>query len=177
MKLLNVLVVASMFATCPLAMAAAPATPATAAAPTAAHLKAVTDMVAAMQAEKLMRSIAGASRYANDKQRDDTFAKLDKVPPAQIHQRLARLVAPLVSTETATEMARYYASSYGQKVLKQKYNSGASFSFGPPQAPKKTPAETKEMKRPAFIKANKEFAAAEEPIRRQGFQLLQQIVK
>lgn len=177
MKLLKVLVVASMFAACPLTIAAAPVTPATAAAPTAAHLQAVTEMVAAMQAEKLMRSIAGASRYANDAQREDTFAKLGKVPPAQIHQRLARMVAPLVSTETATEMTRYYASSYGQKILKQKYNSGASFSFGPPQAPKATAAESKEMKRPAFIKANKEFAAAEEPIRRQGFQLLQQIVK
>ncbi len=181
MKLLKILAVAAALAAHPMSMAAAPAAAPAAAAPAAspaAHLKAVTDMLAAMQAEKLMRTIAGSSRYANDAQREDTFNKLAKVPPAQIHQRLARMVAPLVSTETATEMARYFASSYGQKVLQQKYNSGASFSFGgPPPAPKKSAAEAKDMKRPAFVKALKEYEAAEEPIRRQGFQLLQQIVK
>lgn len=179
MKLLKILAVAAALAANPMSMAAAPAAPAAAApaASPAAHLKAVTDMVAAMQAEKMMRSIAGASRYASDAQREATFNKLGKVPPAQIHARLARMVAPLVSTETATEMARYYASPFGQKALQQKYNSGASFNFGgAPQPPKKM-IDSKDKKRPAFIKAMKEFEAAEEPIRRQGFQLLQQIVK
>lgn len=180
MKLLKVLSVAAMLAASPLTMAAAPAAPAATAAPAAspaAHMKAVQDMLAAMQADKMMRTIAGSSRYSNDAHRDAVFAKLDKVPAAQIFQRLAVPVSKLVSTETALEMTRYYSSSYGQKILKQQYNSRASFSFGAPQAPSATAAERKEMKRPQYIKASKEFAAIEPKIRKEGFNLLQVVTK
>ena len=174
MKLTKVLGLAALLALSPLASAAATAAPQVTGAAAASHVKPVQDMLAAMQAEKLMRSIAGASRYASEDQRKGVYAKLDKVPPAQIYQRLAAPVARLVSAETAVEMARFYASSYGQKVLKQNYNSGPSYGNTDPMA---TPAERKELKRPEYLKAQKAFMEAESGIRHEAFGLLQEISK
>lgn len=173
MKMIKVLCLAAMLASSQLASAAAPAA-ATVGAPAASHVKPVQDMLAAMQAEKMMRSIAGASRYASEAQRKAVFAKLDKVPPAEIHRRLAGPVARLVSASTAAEMARFYSSSYGQKMLKSMYNSGPSYGDN---TPRPTAAERNELKRPEYIKANKEFMQAEDGIRHQGFLLLQVISK
>jgi len=174
MKLIKVLGFAVLIASSPLAVAAAPVAPVTTGAPAAAHLKSVHDMLAAMRADMLMRSIAGASRFASEDQRKSVFAKLDKVPPAQIYQRLTAPVARLVSAETALEMTRFYSSTYGQKVLKQTYNSGPSYGSNEP-AP--TPAERKELKRPEYRKAHKAFLEAESAIRHEGFVLLQAISK
>ena len=174
MKLTKVLGFAALLVSSPLALAAAPAAPPATGAPAASHVKPIQDMLAAMQAEKMMRSIAGASRYVNEEQRKSVFAKLDKVPPAQIYQRLAAPVARLVSAETAVEMTRFYTSSYGQKVLRQAYNSGPSYGNSDPAA---TAAEQKELKRPEYRKAHKAFLEAETGIRHEGFVLLQAIIK
>lgn len=78
-------------------------------------------------------------------------------------------MARLVSTETATEMTRYYQSSYGQRVLKQTYNSGPSLYD---TAPVPTAKEKAELKRAAFVKADKAFKEAEPAIRHEAFVLL-----
>lgn len=176
MKLMTSLALAALLASNSLATAAAPAAAAAqaAGAPAASHVKPVQDMLAAMQAEKLMRSIAGASRYSNEQQRKAVFAKLEKVPPAEVHQRLAAPVARLVSQETALEMTKFYTSSYGQKLLKSTYNSGPSFGDNTPVP---TPAERKLLKRPEYIKANKAFTEADTGIRHEAFLLLQAISK
>jgi hypothetical protein len=174
MKLMKALGLAVLIGSCSVSFAAAPAA-APAGAVTVGHVQAVTDLMAAMQMEKRMRAIAGASRYASEQQRNDTYAKLDKVPPAQIYARLAYPLARTISAETATEMARFYSSSYGKKILYQTYNSKPS--FGEPAKPVATAAERKDMQRPAFIKASKALAEADETIRREGFVLLQKIAK
>ncbi len=143
--------------------------------PDAAQVKAAQDMLASMQAEKMMRATASASRYGSEAQRKSVMDKLARVTPAQIYQRMALPVARLVTTDTAVEMTRYYTSSYGQKVLKQKYNSGPSMFA--PEAPKPTPAEKKELKRPESVKALKAFAQAEPAIEHEAFVLLSAIIK
>jgi hypothetical protein len=154
--------------------AAAPAAPATAAAPDAATVKAAQDMLAAMQAENLVRSVASASRFPNEQARTAAMAKIDKLAAADVHKRLAAPVAKLVSAETAAEMARFYQSSYGQKVLKQKYNSHAS--LGGDSAPQATKEEKAALKKPAYLKASKEFEAAEPAIRHEVFVLIKSVL-
>jgi hypothetical protein len=177
MRLLNVLSCATLLASASLAMAAAPAAaPAPVTAPSAAHLKATQDLLQAMQAEKMMRTITGTSRYANEAQRTAAYAKLEKVPPAQIYQRLAGPVAKLVSQETALEMTRYYGTPHGQKAVYSMYNTQAVLNLGQ-KAPALSAAERKELKRPEFVKASQELAAADNGIRHEGFILLQAILK
>ena len=173
----------------PLSLAAAPAAgapaagapAATAPAPgviTVGHVRAVTDLLAAMRMEKMMRTITGSSRYASDAQRSAAYAKLEKVPPEQIYARLAYPLARSISVDTATEMARFYSSSYGQKVVYQMYNSKTSYAGAAgPAAPAATPAERKDMQRPGFIKASRALAEADPIIRHEGFVLLQAIAK
>jgi hypothetical protein len=142
------------------------------AAPDNAHLKAVQGLLEAMQAEKLVRMKAGMARYANDAQRQAVAAKVDKVAPQTIYSRLAVPVSQLVTVETATEMARFYKSDYGRKVVYAMYNSKA----GPWGAkPQPSAAEKAEMKRPAFVKAEKALGEAEAAIGRQAFLLVQKI--
>ena len=155
------------------ATAAAPA--ASTAAPDAAHVQAVQTMLAAMQAEKMMRTTAGNSRYASEAQRAAVMDKLGKVPPAQIYQRLATPIARVLSADTAREMGKFYASSYGQKVLQQTYNSGPSMYA--PQAPTPVGPEKAQLKQPALVKARQDFAAAEPAIRHEAFVLLGAISK
>ena len=147
-----------------------------AAAPDPAHIKSVQDLLASMKAEKMLRTTASSSRYASEAQRKSVFDKLDKVPPAVVYQRLAVPVSRAVSLATATEMARFYNSPYGQKVIHQKYNSGPGM-LGAPQMPTATAAEKKDMKRPAYVKASKELAAAEAAISHESFVLLSAIIK
>lgn len=175
MKLLKPLGLAVLIASSTLTFAAAPAAAPAAFVVTNGHVRAVTDLMAAMQAEKMMRTITGTSRYASEAQRAAAYAKLEKVPPAQIYARLAYPLARTISAETATEMARFYATDYGKKVVYRMYNSRAS--YGEPTAPVVTAAERKDMQRPAFIKASKELAAADGAIRHEGFVLLQSIAK
>jgi len=154
--------------------ATAAAVPATAAAPSAAHVKAVQDLLQAMQFEKELRGIAGRSRYQNPAQRQAVYAKLAKVPAAQVYQRMAPPVARLVSMDTATEMTRFYRTPYGQQVINKKYNSGPQIVMPGMTAPV-APEEKKERKRAAYVKASKELADAELAIEREAFKLLQQI--
>lgn len=155
---------------------AAPAAPAAAKAPDAAHIKAVQDLMAAMQAEKLMRAVASRSRYASEAQRQSVFAKIEKTPPAVIYQRLAAPVAKLVSAETALEMTRFYGTPYGQKVIHKKYNSGPQLMMQGMQE-QVAPEEKKERKRAAYVKASKELADAQPAIESEVFKLLQAINK
>jgi hypothetical protein len=174
MKSMKALGLAVLLVSCRLSYAAAPAA-APAAAVTVGHVQAVTRLMAAMQMEKMMRTIAGSSRYASEQQRNAAYAKLDKVPPEQIHARLAYPLARTISEETASEMARFYSSSYGKKIVYQMYNRKAS--YGEPAMPAATAAERKDMQRPAFIKASKTLAEADGIIRHEGFVLLQSIAK
>ena len=175
MKLLKTLGLAALIASSTLSFAAAPMAAPTAGAITLGHVRAVTELMAAMQAEKMMRTITGSSRYASEAQRTAAYAKLEKVPPAQIYARLAYPLARTISAETATEMAHFYASDYGKKIVYRMYNSRAG--YGEPNGLAATPAERKDMQRPAFIKASKELAAADGVIRHEGFVLLQSIAK
>jgi hypothetical protein len=153
-----------------LAGAAHAATPA----PDAVQVKAAHDLLAAMQAEKMLRTTAGMSKYPSPAQRDIVMAKVIKFPAEEVYTRLAPPVARLLSTETATEMTRYYQSSYGQKVLKETYNGPARLY---PVDPTPTAAEKAELKKPAYLKASQEFRAAEPAIRHEAFLLLSEINK
>jgi hypothetical protein len=175
MKLMKALGLAVLTVSCSLSFAAAPAAAPAATVITVGHVQAVTDLMAAMQMEKMMRGIAGSTRYASEQQRTAAYAKLEKVPPAQIYARLAYPLARTISAETASEMARFYSSDYGKKIVYQMYNSRPG--FGEPAKPAATAAERKDMQRPEFIKASKTLAEADGVIRHEGFVLLQSIVK
>lgn len=166
-------------------MGAAPAfaAPAAASAPAAqaaisgpAHVKAVQDLLGAMQAEKVLKGVAARSRYSNDAQRQAVYAKIDRTPPAEVYQRLAPQVAPFISADTATEMTRFYNTPYGKQVIHRKYNSSTQIMM-PGMTAAVPPEEKKERKRAAYIQASKELAAAEPMIDREAFKLLQKIDK
>jgi hypothetical protein len=154
--------------------AAAPAPVAPVAVPTAAHVKAVQDLLGAMQIEKALKGVAARSRYQSDAQRQAVFAKLGNTPPAEVYQRLAAPVARLVSLDTATEMTRFYNTPYGKQVIHRKYNSSTQIMM-PGMKPVVPPEEKKERKRAAYVQASKELAEAEPAIEREAFKLLQQI--
>lgn len=145
-----------------------------AATPDAANVKAVQELLVAMQSEKKLRMTAGMARYGDDKQRQAVMAKVEKVTPADIAARLAPRVAPFVTTETAQEMTKFYASSYGQKVLHQTYNSGPSMYAKDPVA---TAAEKSELKRPAYQKADAAFKAADSAIHHEFFVFVTEVAK
>lgn len=175
MKLTKALCLAVLFSCCSLSFAAPPAASPAPGVITVGHVRAVTALLAAMQAEKMMRTIAGTSHYESEQQRNAVYAKLEKVPPAQIYARLAYPLARTISEETANEMTRFYSSGYGKKLVYQMYNRSASL-YGSAQ-PVPNAAERKNMSRPAFIKARKSMDESEDIIHHQGFLLLQSIVK
>ena len=154
----------------------APAAQPSAAAPDAATVKAAQELMAAMQAEKLVRMVAGSSRFPSEQARTAAMAKVERLTrtPAEVYKRLSAPVAKLVSAETAGEMTRFYQSSYGQKVLHQKYNSRAS--LGGESAPQATREEKAELKKAAYVKASKEFEAAEPAIRHEVFVLIKSVL-
>jgi hypothetical protein len=158
------------------AFAAPAAAPAPAALPAAAHVKAVQDLLGAMQVENVLRGVAGRSRYASDAQRQAVFAKLDKTPPAEVHRRLALPLASVISADTALEMSRFYQTAYGKQLIHRKYNSGPQLAM-PGTRSAVAPEEKKERKRAAYVQASKELADAEPAIEREAFKLLQQINK
>lgn len=140
-----------------------------AAEPDAAQVQAAHDLLASMQAEKMLRMTAGTSRYANPEQRAAVMDKVIKAEPEYVYSKLALPVARLLSTETAQEMTRYYSSSYGKRVLHHTYNSGASLY---PSDPEPTAQEKVALKKPAFQKANAEFKKAEPAIQHEAFLLV-----
>lgn len=159
-----------------IAAAATTAPPAQAAAQGPAHVKAVHDLLAAMQAEKTLRGVAARSRYPSEAQRKDVFAKLDRTPPAEVYRRLAAPMAKVISVETATEMTRFYNTPYGKQVIQNKYNSAPQILM-PGMKPVVPPEEKKERKRAAYVKASKELADAQPVLASEAFKLLQQINK
>jgi hypothetical protein len=165
MKALKMLAAAGLMMTAALANAATPA-------PDAAQVKAAHDLLASMQAEKMLRLTAGMSKYPTPADRDVMMAKITKIPAETVYSRLALPVARLLSTETAVEMTRYYQSSYGKKVLQETYN-------GPPRLypsdPTPTAAEKAELKKPAYLKADKEFKSAEPAIHHEAFLYISEI--
>jgi hypothetical protein len=145
---------------------------------TVGHVKAVSDLLTAMQAEKMMRTTAATSQYANEAQRTAVYAKLDKVPKEQIYARLAYPLAKFISAETAIEMTRFYNTPYGKQVVYQMYNSsGGMQGMGLGEAKSASAAEKKEMKRPEYVKAKQEMAEADAELHHQAFVLLQAISK
>lgn len=156
------------------AATAAPAGPAAAADP--AHVKAVQDLLGAMQIEKVLRGVAARSRYPSEAQRQAVFAKLDKTPPAEVYQRLAPPLAQVISANTATEMTRFYRTPYGKQLIDRKYNSRAQIMI-PGMTQAVPPEEKKERKRAAYVQASQELANAEPAIEHAAFNLLQQISK
>jgi len=158
------------------AFAAATPPAAPLAAPNPAHLKAVQDLLGAMQIEKVLKGVAARSRYPSEAQKQAVLAKLDKIAPAEVYQRLAPMLTSAVSAETATEMNRFYNTPYGKQVIHKKYNSGAQLIM--PGATKAVaPEEKKERKRPAYVKASKELDEAEPVIEHEAFKLVQLINK
>ena len=138
--------IATLLTTALLAGAVHAATPT----PDAAQVKAAHDLLAAMQAEKMMRMTAGMSKYASPEQRKQVMDKVIKLQPEFVYTRLATPVAKLLSTETSLEMTRFYQSSYGQKILHDTYNSGARLV---PSTPKPTAAEQAELLGQQFVNA------------------------
>ena len=156
--------------------AATPAPAKQAAVPDSAHVKAVQDLLGAMQVENVLRGVASRSHYQSDAQRKAVFAKLDKTPPAEVYQRLAPPLAHVISTNTAIEMTRFYHTPYGKKAIHDKYNSRAQLVvLG--MAPVVPPEEKKERKRAAYVQASKELADAEPVVEHEAFKLLQLIDK
>ena len=162
------------FAVPAFATTTAPAGQAAASSP--AHVKAVQDLLGAMQVEKVLRGVAARSRYPSEAQRKEVFAKLDKMPPAEVYQRLAPQLTNAISADTATEMTRFYNTPYGKKVIYSKYNSSAEMLM-PGMKAVVPPEERKERKRAAYVQASKELADAQPMIEREAFKLLQQINK
>jgi hypothetical protein len=158
------------------AFAATPAPAAQTAVSNAAHVKAVQDLLGAMQIEKGLRGVAGRSRYQSEAQRQAVFAKLDKTLPAEVYQRLAPPLASAISLDTAIEMTRFYNTPYGKQVIYNKYNSRAQIMM-PGMVAAVPVEEKKERKRAAYVKASKELADAEPVIEHEAFTLLQMINK
>jgi len=156
---------------------AATRTPATqSAVPAPAHVKAVQDLLGVMHTEYVLRGVAGRTRYPSEAQRKAVFAKLDKMPPAEVYQRLAPPLARVISLDTAVEMTRFYNTPYGKKVIHNKFNSGPQLMFpGARQAV--PPEEKKERKRAAYVLASKQLADAEPAVQSEAFKLLQGISK
>ena len=138
------------------------------------HLKAVQDLLGAMKVEKTLNTVAGRSRYPTEAQRTAVYAKINKIPPAEICQRLAPAMAQVISTDTAVEMTRFYQSPYGRQVIEKKYTSRPQFVMaGMAEA---VPAEEKkERKRPSYVRASKELAEADPVLQHEAFKLLQAI--
>lgn len=158
------------------AFAATPAPVAQAAAFSPAHVKAVQDLLGAMQIENVLRGVASRSRYQSEAQRQAVFAKINKTPPAEVYQRMATPLAQVISADTATEMTRFYNTPYGKQVIHRKYNNSAQIMF-PGMKAAVPPEEKKERKRAAYVKASTELASAEPAIDREAFKLLQSIDK
>jgi hypothetical protein len=158
------------------ASAAPAASTAKAAAASPEHVKAVEDLLGAMEAEKVLRGVAGRSRYASQAQRDAVFAKLDKVAPTEVYRRMAPALAKDISVDTATEMTRFYKTPYGKKVVYDKYNNRAQIMF-PGAREVVAPEEKKERKRAAYVQASQQLAAAQPAIEHEAFVLLQAINK
>jgi hypothetical protein len=176
MKFVVHAVLALSFVSVDPAFAAAAAPAGQAAAPSPAHIKAVQDLLAAMQVEKVLRGVAARSRYPSEGQRQAVFAKLDKTPPAEVHQRLAPPLAHVISANTAIEMIRFYHTPYGKQVIYKKYNSGSQIIM-PGMRTAVPLEEQKERKRAAYVQASKELADAEPVVEREAFKLLQLINK
>lgn len=156
------------------AFAATAAVPTQSAATSPAHIKAVQDLLGAMQYEMALRGVAARTRYPSEAQRKAMFAKLDKMPPAEVYRRLAPPLARFVSADTATEMTRFYNTPYGKKVIHNRYNSAAGLVM-PGAKPAIPPEEKKERKRAAYVLASKELADAEPRFQHEAFKLLQAI--
>jgi hypothetical protein len=178
MNLVKMLGVAAMIASASVGTSVQAAAAAPSKVVTVGQVKAVTGLLEAMQAEKMMRTTASLSKYANEAQRAAVFAKLEKVPKEQIYARLAYPLAKVISAETATEMTRFYNTPYGKQVVYKMYNSGGGMQgMGLGEAKAADAAEKKEMKRPEYVKAKKELADADSAIRHETFVLLQAISK
>ena len=158
------------------AFAASSAPAGKAALPDSAHVKAVQDLLGAMQVENVLRGVAARSRYQSEAQRKEVFAKIGKTPPAEVYQRMAPPLARVISADTATEMTRFYQSPYGKQVIHDKYNNRGGIVM-PGATAAVPPEEKKERKRAAYVKASKELADAQPAVEHEAFVLLQQINK
>jgi hypothetical protein len=156
------------------AFAAATAPAAPAAASNEEHVKAVQDLLGAIHADDMLRGVAARSHYPTPAQRQAVLAKIDKLPPGEIYQRMAPALVPVISTGTAVEMTRFYNTPYGKKVIHDKYNSGPQILF-PGATAAVAPEEKKERRRAEYVKASKELADAQAALEHEAFKLVQAI--
>ena len=161
----------SMLVAAPAFSATAAPAPMAAAASTA-HVQAVQNLLGVMHVEYELRAVAARTRFPTEAQRKAVNAKLDNMPPAEVHRRLAPSLTRVISLDTATEMTRFYGTPYGKKVIHQKYNSGPQIVM-PGMSGAVSPEEKKERKRAAYVQASQELAAAEPTIQHEAFKLLQ----
>ncbi len=89
------------------------------------------------------------------------LAKLDKISPAEIDQRLAPALTGVISADTAIEMHRFYNTACGKQVIHKKYNSGAQLVM-PGTTKAVAPEEKKERKHAAYVKASQELNEADQ---------------
>jgi hypothetical protein len=143
---------------------------------TPAHVKAVQDLLGAMQIEKVLKGVAARSHYQSEDQRKAVFAKIDRTPPAEVYQRMATPLARAISTDTAVEMTRFYNTPYGKKVVYEKYNSRGGIMM-PGMMVAVPPEEKKERKRAAYVQASRQLEEVQPAIDHEAFVLLQQINK
>jgi hypothetical protein len=156
---------------------AAPALSATqTAVPASAHVKAVQDLLGVMHTEYVLRGVASRTRFPSEAQRKAVYARLDKMPPAEVSQRMAPALARVISLDTAVEMTRFYNTPYGKQVIHNKFNSGPGLMM-PGARAAVPPEEKKERKRAAYVVASKELADAEPAVQSEAFKLLQAISK
>lgn len=158
------------------ASAATPAPTAQAAIPAPAHVKAVQDLLGVMHTEYVLRGVASRTRFPSEAQRKAVYARLDKMPPAEVSQRMAPALARVISLDTAVEMTRFYNTPYGKQVIHNKFNSGPGLMM-PGARAAVPPEEKKERKRAAYVVASKELADAEPAVQSEAFKLLQAISK
>ena len=171
MKFVHAVLGLSMLVAAPAFSAtAAPAPQAAAASP--AHVQAVQNLLGVMHAEYALRAVAARTRFPTEAQRKAVNARLDAMPPAEVHRRLAPALTRAISLDTATEMTRFYGTPYGKKIIHQKYNSGPQIMM-PGMLGAVSPEEKKERKRAEYVQASKELAAAEPAIQHEAFKLLQ----
>jgi hypothetical protein len=80
-------------------------------------------------------------------------------------------VAKLLSTETALEM-----TATNRATARKSCTIPTTAAPAYPSTPKPTAAEQAELKKPAYLKADKEFKANEQAIHHETFVLLKEVI-
>ena len=117
-------------------------------------------------AGRLSRSVAA-------QQRDDAATRQPSAEPAMVADQAAKPIGTALN-EWGKKDGDRLAFEDSEAYIKETYNVAPRMYAADPTP---TPAEKAEMKKPAFVKANQEFKAAEPAIRHEVFVLLTEINK